>query len=545
MPIPEKNAKAAVKIHVAGLKAWAFRLLAFIAVPGILLVLCELGLRLVGFGYPTGFLLPSHYGQSTFIQNNKFGWRFFGPQLARLPYSLSIAQPKPPGTTRIFVFGESAAKGDPKPYFGLPRMLQAMLSLRHPCAHIEVENVAMTAINSHVVLMIARDCAVMDGDIWVVYMGNNEVVGPFGAGTVFGRQTPPLPLIRGGLAMKATRVGQLLDAFRQWMEKSSAQRDVWRGMKMFLNQQVRADGPRMDAVYRYFKQNLADIIQTGRNAGVGIVVSTVAVNLKDCAPFASEHRPGLSETARAKWDHFYQLGVAALLATNNVEAAEYFREAAKIDDTFADLRFHQAECAMAMGRISEARQDFQMARDLDTLRFRCDSRLNGLARQAVTNRQTQRVLLADAERDFAKESPDGLPGDKLFYEHVHLNFMGNYLLARTIAEQVEKLLPKQTVGNAVARQPWPTVADCARRLGWSDWTLLDAEESILPRLREPPFTGQLNHNAQWQHLLSLLDQLRPAASPQGISRRAKLAKRRWQRIQTIPHFWPCWHPCKC
>ena len=295
MPIPEKNAKAAVKIHVAGLKAWAFRLLAFIAVPGILLVLCELGLRLVGFGYPTGFLLPSHYGQSTFIQNNKFGWRFFGPQLARLPYSLSIAQPKPPGTTRIFVFGESAAKGDPKPYFGLPRMLQAMLSLRHPCAHIEVENVAMTAINSHVVLMIARDCAVMDGDIWVVYMGNNEVVGPFGAGTVFGRQTPPLPLIRGGLAMKATRVGQLLDAFRQWMEKSSAQRDVWRGMKMFLDQQVRADGPRMDAVYRYFKQNLADIIQTGRNAGVGIVVSTVAVNLKDCAPFASEHGQGLSE----------------------------------------------------------------------------------------------------------------------------------------------------------------------------------------------------------------------------------------------------------
>ncbi len=49
----------------------------------------------------------------------------------------------------------------------------------------------------------------MGADIWVIYMGNNEVVGPFGAGTVFGRQVPPLPLIRASLALKTTRIGQL------------------------------------------------------------------------------------------------------------------------------------------------------------------------------------------------------------------------------------------------------------------------------------------------------------------------------------------------
>ena len=46
----------------------------------------------------------------------------------------------------------------------------------------------------------------------MIYMGNNEVVGPFGAGTVFGPQAPPLPLIRGSLALKSTRTGQLLDS---------------------------------------------------------------------------------------------------------------------------------------------------------------------------------------------------------------------------------------------------------------------------------------------------------------------------------------------
>jgi tetratricopeptide (TPR) repeat protein len=515
------NAASAPTSRVVGWKLWFFRLLAFIAAPAVFLALCELGLRLAGFGYPAEFLLPSfHNGRKTFIQNNKFGWRFFGPQLNRLPYPLSISQPKLPGTTRIFVFGESAAKGDPQPAFGLPQMLQAMLSLRHPGARFEVENAAMTAINSHVILPIARDCAAMDGDIWVIYMGNNEVVGPFGAGTVFGGQTPPLPLIRGALALKATRVGQLLDSLRQWMQKSSSRRE-WEGMEMFLNEQVRAKDPRMDAVYRNFARNLADIIQTGRQAGVGIVVSTVAVNLKDCAPFASEHRPGLSESARAKWEQFYQLGIAAQLAKNNEVAAARFREAAQIDDSFAELPFRQAGCALALGRISEARQDFLKARELDTLRFRCDNRLNELARQAASNRQPERVLLADAERACAEQSPDGLPGDNLFYEHVHLNFMGNYLLARTIAEQVEKLLPEPTVRSAAAARPWPSVADCARRLAWNDWSRMEDVEIILSRLQEPPFTGQLNHDAQWQHLLALLDQLRPATSPQGIRQALK------------------------
>jgi len=154
--------------------------------------------------------------------------------------SVFHSQAKASDTVRIFVFGESAAYGDPEPDFGLPRMLQAMLSLRHPGVRFEVVNAAMTAINSHAILPIARDCAGADGDIWVIYMGNNEVVGPFGAGTVFGSPAPPpLPLIRATLAFKTTRTGQWLDSVRQWLQKPPPERSEWGGMEMFLNQQVR------------------------------------------------------------------------------------------------------------------------------------------------------------------------------------------------------------------------------------------------------------------------------------------------------------------
>ena len=100
--------------------------MALIGAPLLVFGLLELGLRLAGFGYPTAFLLKSsNHGENTFVQNNQFGWRFFGPRAARLPEPISIPRQKPPDTVRIFVFGESAAYGDPQPRFGLPRMLDS------------------------------------------------------------------------------------------------------------------------------------------------------------------------------------------------------------------------------------------------------------------------------------------------------------------------------------------------------------------------------------------------------------------------------------
>ena len=502
----------------SGWKLWFFRIVAIMGVPAVLFVLLELGLRLVGSGYSTAFTLPaSRDGLKVFVQNNQFGWRFFGPELARLPYPFSISQSKARDTIRIFVLGESAAKGDPDPHFGLPRVLEAMLRFRHPGVRFEVVNTAMTAINSHAILPIARDCAQAGGDVWVIYMGNNEVVGPFGAGTVFGPQSPPLPLIRGAMALKSTRTGQLLDSILQRMRKSPTEKSEWGGMEMFLDQQVRADDPRMKGVYHHFERNLADIIRTAQRSGVGVVVSTVAVNLKDCAPFASAHRVGFSAADKARWDELHQLGIKAQDAGDPRQAAERFAEAAKLDETFAELRFRQGQCALALGKILEAQQHFQAARDLDTLRFRCDTRLDALTRKSASGQESRKVLLADAQRSFAERSAQGLPGEEFFYEHVHLTFEGNCLLARIIGEQAEKLLTERLTANSGAVQPWPSSAECAARLGWSDWFRAAGWKGVLPRLNNPPFTGQFDHPVRMQRVQAALATLASATQAGGIS----------------------------
>src|SRR6266540_4046804 len=332
----EKRSAAANPGRLSGGKLWRMRLLVLLGTPVIFFTLVEGILRVAGVGHPTAFLLPSsHQGKETLVQNNQFGWRFFGARMARTPHPISLSRAKPEGTVRIFVFGESAAYGDPQPRFGLPRVLQAMLSLRYPGTRFEVVNAAMTGINSHVLLPIARDCARAHGDIWVIYMGNNEVVGPFGAGTVFGAQAPPLSVIRASLALRTTRTGQALDSLRPRQQAPAGQGE-WGGMAMFLDQQVRADDARLNGVHRHFERNLADMIQAGRKAGVGLVVSTVAVSLKDCAPFASAHRPDLSDLDRAKWEQFVAAGIAAEQAGQLQAAAAHFRQAALLDDRFAE-----------------------------------------------------------------------------------------------------------------------------------------------------------------------------------------------------------------
>ncbi len=479
--------------------------------PLLLLAILEVGLRLAGIGHPMSFFLPMQInGKACLVENDRFGWRFFGPEMARAPFPFVIPKVKPPDTIRVFVFGESAAFGDPQPEFGLGRILESLLEGRYPDKHFEVINTAMTGINSHVILPIATDCAAQNGDFWVVYMGNNEVVGPYGSGTVFGPQAANLALVRAGVAFKATRIGQELGSLVRQAQKRPVNQSEWGGMSMFLHNHVRQDDPRMATVYVSFERNLNDIIDSGLRGGAKILVSTVVRNLKDCGPFASDHRPGLSAEELSRWDSFYQTAIQAQQAGRPADAVGFLQQAAKIDDSFAEARFRWGQCLLALGQDPEASLQFALACDQDTLRFRADGRINEIIRHSLTNRHQEGAQLVDCEETIARQSPHGLAGEEFLYEHVHLNFEGNYLVARALAEQIGHDL------RGSAEHPWPTAGDCANRLAWNDVTRRQAELEILGRLINSPFKEQANNRQQYQRLLHQIEQLQPARLPDSM-----------------------------
>lgn len=501
-------------ITISQRQRWTFRAIALLT-PLLLLAVLEIFLRASGYGYPTAFFLKERVnGREVLTDNWRFGWRFFPKQIARTPQPVMFSPHKLPGTTRIFVFGESAAMGDPEPSFGLPRMLQAMLELKFPSNKFEVINVAMTAINSHVIREIAKDCAPLEGDIWIIYMGNNEVVGPFGCGTIFGRQTPSRNFIRATLWLKQFRIVQLLAAFG---ERGPAE---WGGMEMFLKQQVRRDDSRMKTVDAHFRENLSDIVRLGREAGAKVLVDTVAVNQKDCPPFASQHS-SLTRTETLKFEKHFEDGLSLERSNQFAAAHAAFSQAPRStsttgkDDSFAELYFHLARCELTLGSNYAARLHFNLAKECDTLRFRADDAINDIIREQ-TNSADARFLLVDTASEVAKRSRDGIPGADLFYDHVHFTFKGNYQLARAFFDEVMRMLPPQMTNQFVAA--FPTMKDCARRLAWTDWNRLEVFEEVRKRLEQPPFSAQFGHAAADAEWKQRIEELGASLTPEKFER---------------------------
>lgn len=420
-----------------------------------------------------------------------------------------MAARKPENTCRIFVFGESAALGDPEPAFGFGRYLEVLLRDRFPQTRFEVVCTAMTAINSHVVVPIAQDCAKRQGDIWVVYMGNNEFVGPFGPSTVFGPQLPPMSAIRFGLNLKKTRIGQLLSRL---VAKRPDQQN-WGGMKMFLEHQVSPADPRKAEVYRYFRENLESVLGAARKAGAKVVLSTVAVNLKDCPPFASEHARA-SEALNPEWQQRYTSATRAQDAGDTAVALSNFQAAAQLDASFAEMQFRWAQSFLSASNNAEALTHFSLARDVDSLPFRADNPINAVIRQVASAHTAEGVRLVESDVLVARHNPEGVPGRDSFFEHVHLNFQGNYLLARAVAENVAGLLPDRTKkGN---NQTWATFEGCAKALALTAWDRRRVYETLLRRLAEPPFENQLGHSADMDSMRQAITTARNECTPQNL-----------------------------
>ena len=138
-----------------------------------------------------------------------------------------------------------------------------MLRDRYPDAAFEVVNTAVTAINSHAILPIARECAGYQPDLFLVYVGNNEVVGPFGAANVIGRFSPSLSLIRANLAVARHANGPASEQRRPATRGAARHPAVLGGMEMFLKSQVRSGDANLRATYAHFRQNLDDICRAG------------------------------------------------------------------------------------------------------------------------------------------------------------------------------------------------------------------------------------------------------------------------------------------
>lgn len=370
----------------------------------------------------------------------------------------------------------------------MARMLDVLLRDSMDGRRYEVVNAAAPGVNSRMAVDIARDVARHQPDLLLVYIGNNEVVGPGGPGALLEGTTGTHAGAASWVARKAselrfTRLGQLVERMSAAAQSDDPAVARSRPELRTLDQaRVALDDPRLPEVYRDFRAHLMRILEIARAAGADVMLCTVASNLTGQPPLASMHRSDLGEDEQRLFENRLSLAVQTLRRGPPTRALQTLLLATAIDDLFAEVHFRLGRALMRSGQMEAARSEFLRARDLDAQRYRADTEINRIIREVAA---AQGAWLVDVEEALAARAaaPVGLPGNEFFYDHVHLNFDGNYAVARSVFDALREG-PEPAGREAAGRE---TVATA---LALTDWDRLRVRKLIARRHRNPLLAGR-------------------------------------------------------
>lgn len=472
------------------------RLLFVVAGPVLFFCVLEGTLRVIGFGKPVEFFIPDEK-PGYYRTNPNFTDPFIPASFGIEPLNFRLRKHKEPNSVRVFVLGESAAQGMPGHDLGFAAQLRAQLGARFPDKTFEVVNLGITAIDSHVVRQIARQIVAFEPDLFVVYMGNNEMVGPYGPGCFYLSATMPIPLIRASVWVRGMRTGQLLANLLGRLVPAGAGIQGWKGMASFAGHSVRGNDPALEVVYRNFSANLHDIVGLGASVGIKTVLTTVVANLKDNAPFVSLHRAGMSPAEMKAWQAAWDAGMIAWNLGDTGDASRKFSDALRIDPEYAETHFRLGRLAETLGEPAAARRHYLDALHWDALRFRPDTRINEIIRKAAREAGDS-ALLVDAAKSLGSDPDSGpsLAGHEILFDHVHFNWPGNFQMSRLLAEASARAL----FGQDARSEAGLDAAGCAAALGYTPEAQLQMLQVIVQLTLRPPFTNQFTFSADQARL---------------------------------------------
>jgi len=412
--------------------------------PIVFFGLLELFFAVTGLFPPLRLLvIREHEGRRYFTTNQEYGRLFLQRADVPAPPALWVPVEKPLGTRRVVMLGESAAAGYPVTDYHLGRLVEARWAARFPDAPVEVINLSMVAVNSHALREFAREALALDPDLFVIYAGHNEAIGPFGPAAKFGPSISSPSLARLALAVRRTRVGRAVESAIGTVSPPSASSGEWRGLDEFRGVRVAHDDPAMAGMLRNTEENFRAITRMALDHGAKILFCLPATNLDDWPPMASEE-PDAG-------------GIEAVLTAQETGDIGGFRSAA--------LVYEAAQKRREAGDWQRAWPLYRLAADLDLQRFRADSGI--LAVQGkIASENGSSVGLVDAGRWLHEMNPRFTTGREFFLEHVHLTMKGRAAVAELIVDGMAALweLAPAAMNEATAADWWERFPDVERDL---------------------------------------------------------------------------------
>jgi tetratricopeptide (TPR) repeat protein len=347
---------------------------------------------------------------------------------------------KPEGTVRVFCMGGSTTYG--RPYGDRTSFcgwLREFLPVADPTRQWELLNAGGISYASYRVAAVMEELAEYEPDLFIVYTGHNE----FLEARTYGE------LLEASGALLETRAvlnrTRTYTALKRVVEKvrgrevgEMMQKDVLPGeVDAVLDDSVGLQAYHRDdewkqGVLAHLRINLNRMVDIAESADAQSLFVTPASNLRNCSPFKSERRAGMSESERLAFDDELAKARRRFARRRFARALEAVDAAIQHDARHPAAQYLRGQILYASARYDAAREAFQRALDEDI----CPLRALSETLQTVSDVARERgVPVIEWARHLQARAENGITGEDFFLDHVHPTIEGNRMLALLLIEQ--------------------------------------------------------------------------------------------------------------
>lgn len=419
---------------MSGLRKFAMRLVAGLVVAAAFLLLLEGGIRLLPLerwerDKPNLSVPLFISGEGEFAEKYVLNPHFLGAMSFQ-----SFAKIKPPGVKRVFVLGGSAAFGWPGPNSSsFSGYMQRALEKAAPGKY-EIVSVAAMSYGSHRVLNLLHDVVGFQPDVIIIWSGNNEYIerNVFSSFARSATMDSVQRVLRHSSTYRALRLVLQSTVPSLFVQPQGVDITNPRNVPMVRRGMMGRSSEMDRQVMEEYRNNLQSMARLIKESGAVGIFCTVPVNLSGWAP-SNVHPEFIDAAQSAGWDVLQQHAFTLWDQRKYAEALPSLRQLVEMTPRYALGHYLLGTCYQSLGRIDEAKFEFNLARDLDPRPMRALTSFDRTIREIAA---AQGVALVDLEKEIIDRSGTGISGEEFFLDYVHLTELGNKFAASLVLSEL-------------------------------------------------------------------------------------------------------------
>lgn len=362
-------------------------------------------------------------------------------------------QNKKTGEKRVFIVGESAARGVPYTMdSSLSGFLHQLVNTTGS-TKLKIINTGMPGRHSFYQREEAKTLIKYKADVVLIYAGNNDTRDFSNV-----MRDVPFALIDFKLTWNSSFYWifkRKILSLKRWINKIAQkqifpinfnQDDVWHWTDTYLQKKrayledAELGLKRKERALKDFEYNISDLVQMLKNHGIQVLICGLPIVYEWPPTISDWSRKGYvfeqkvnfkSKDEEMRWGNIFEKIPQTMERGNFKGTLDLLEKAEKIDTTYPLLQFYFGKAYAGRGNYSEAKKRYTLAKDLQIQSLGGDSFKSKILRDIAIR---YRIPFIDLQKPLEEMSPNEMIGTNLFLDHCHPNLLGHKIITAKILE---------------------------------------------------------------------------------------------------------------